>query len=345
MISAPAARPWTAASPHSGGVLDSEGDAKRLADIEKDLAKPDAWGNPEALTPVLQEKSRIEGNLARYKELKDCRDDMSALLELAGESEGEELQELLESLDEQLGLLEKLLDDTEMVTLLGDEEDSKNAILEIHPGAGGTEAQDWAEMLLRLYTRWAARRGFKCEEMDYLPGEEAGVKRVTLRLIGPYAFGQLRSERGIHRLIRISPFDNSGRRHTSFASVDVEMKNGVAKQVQRKMLPGYVLLNMVMNDDTWYVVRNTRGVTGFVGPGSKPVPLPKEQMQNLGIHQEEIQVGYDVGDTVVVIGGAWKDTTGVVASINKQKQTVTINVELFGRETPVEISFSEIRKL
>ena len=125
----------------------------------------------------------------------------------------------------------------------------------------------------------------------------------------------------------------------------VEMKNGVAKQVQRKMLPGYVLLNMVMNDDTWYVVRNTRGVTGFVGPGSKPVPLPKEQMQNLGIHQEEIQVGYDVGDTVVVIGGAWKDTTGVVASINKQKQTVTINVELFGRETPVEISFSEIRKL
>ncbi|MBQ2476282.1 MAG: peptide chain release factor 2, partial [Desulfovibrio sp.] len=142
-------------------------------------------------------------------------------LELAGESEGEELQELLESLDEQLGLLEKLLDDTEMVTLLGDEEDSKNAILEIHPGAGGTEAQDWAEMLLRLYTRWAARRGFKCEEMDYLPGEEAGVKRVTLRLIGPYAFGQLRSERGIHRLIRISPFDNSGRRHTSFASVDV----------------------------------------------------------------------------------------------------------------------------
>ncbi|MBQ4125840.1 MAG: peptide chain release factor 2 [Desulfovibrio sp.] len=203
------------------GRLDSEGDAKRLADIEKDLAKPDAWGNPEALTPVLQEKSRIEGNLARYKELKDCRDDMAAFLELAEESEGDELQELLESLAEQLDLLEQRLDDTEMVTLLGDEEDSKNAILEIHPGAGGTEAQDWAEMLLRLYTRWAARRGFKCEEMDYLPGEEAGVKRVTLRLIGPYAFGQLRSERGIHRLIRISPFDNSGRRHTSFASVDV----------------------------------------------------------------------------------------------------------------------------
>ena len=122
-------------------------------------------------------------------------------------------------------------------------------------------------------------------------------------------------------------------------------KPAQAKLVNKKLFPGYVFVHMIMNEDNWYIVRNTRGVTGFVGPGSKPVPLPKEQMQNLGIHQEEIQVGYDVGDTVVVIGGAWKDTTGVVASINKQKQTVTINVELFGRETPVEISFSEIRKL
>ena len=112
-------------------------------------------------------------------------------------------------------------------------------------------------------------------------------------------------------------------------------KAAQAKLVNKKLFPGYVFVHMIMNEDNWYIVRNTRGVTGFVGPGSKPVPLPKEQMQNLGIHQEEIQVGYDVGDTVVVIGGAWKDTTGVVASINKQKQTVTINVELFGRETPV----------
>ena len=125
----------------------------------------------------------------------------------------------------------------------------------------------------------------------------------------------------------------------------VEMKNGTAKQVQKKMFPGYVLLNMVMNDDTWYVVRNTRGVTGFVGPGSKPVPLTEEEMLPLGIQKEDVQVDFSEGDMVVVTGGAWKDTTGVVTSINPQKQVVTINVELFGRETPVEISFAEVKSL
>lgn len=125
----------------------------------------------------------------------------------------------------------------------------------------------------------------------------------------------------------------------------VEMKNGTAKQVQKKMFPGYVLLNMVMNDDTWYVVRNTRGVTGFVGPGSKPVPLTEEEMLPLGIKEENIQVDFVEGDMVVVTGGAWKDTTGVITAINLQKQVVTINVELFGRETPVEISFAEIKKM
>lgn len=125
----------------------------------------------------------------------------------------------------------------------------------------------------------------------------------------------------------------------------VEMRNGVAKQVQKKMFPGYVLLNMIMNDDTWYVVRNTRGVTGFVGPGSKPVPLSEAEMRPLGIKEENIRVDFEVGDSVVVTGGAWKDTTGVVAAINAQKQMVTINVELFGRDTPVEISFAEIKKM
>ena len=117
------------------------------------------------------------------------------------------------------------------------------------------------------------------------------------------------------------------------------------QQVQKKMFPGYVLLNMVMNDDTWYVVRNTRGVTGFVGPGSKPVPLTEEEMLPLGIKKEEIQVDFAEGDTVVVTGGAWKDTVGVITALNVQKQTATINVELFGRETPVEISFAEIKQM
>ncbi len=125
----------------------------------------------------------------------------------------------------------------------------------------------------------------------------------------------------------------------------VEVKNGVSKTVQKKMFPGYVLLNMIMNDDTWYVVRNTRGVTGFVGPGSKPVPLTEAEMRPLGIQADNVEIDFEVGDTVSVIGGIWKDTVGVVQSINESKQIVTINVELFGRETPVEISFTEIQKM
>ena len=125
----------------------------------------------------------------------------------------------------------------------------------------------------------------------------------------------------------------------------VEVKNGVKKTVQKKMFPGYVLLNMVMNDDTWYVVRNTRGVTGFVGPGSKPVPLTETEMFNLGIQAANMEVEFAEGDMVTVTGGVWKDTVGVIQTVNQGKQSVTINVELFGRETPVEISFTEIRKM
>jgi len=125
----------------------------------------------------------------------------------------------------------------------------------------------------------------------------------------------------------------------------VEMKNGAKKQVQKKLFPGYVLIHMIMNDDTWYVVRNTRGVTGFVGPGSKPVPLTDAEMRPLGIQTENVTVDFAEGDTVIVIGGVWKDTVGVIQSMNQGKQSVTINVDLFGRETPVEISFSEIKKM
>ena len=125
----------------------------------------------------------------------------------------------------------------------------------------------------------------------------------------------------------------------------VEIKNGVEKAADKKLLPGYVLIHMIMNDDTWYVVRNTRGVTGFVGPGSKPVPLTAAEMAPLGIKQENIVVDFEEGDTVQVIAGAWADTVGVVQAMNVQKQSLTINVELFGRETPVEISFAEVKKV
>jgi len=152
-----------------------------------------------------------------------------------------------------------------------------------------------------------------------------------------------------------------GNRHLEDEILDVrvpmedvqETKNGVTRMVQRKMFPGYVLVNMVMNDETRYVVRNTRGVTGFVGPGSKPVPLTPEEMWPLGIgskaaasqtQRPKIVVDYEPGDMVVVIAGAWEGTEGAVQAVNAQKQTVTISVELFGRATPVEIGFAEVKK-
>lgn len=126
----------------------------------------------------------------------------------------------------------------------------------------------------------------------------------------------------------------------------VEVKNGVKKPVSKKMFPAYVLINMIMNDDTWYVVRNTRGVTGFVGPGSKPVPLTENEMKSMGLKSNtDIQIDIELGDSVVVTSGVWEGTSGLVNHINMHKQIVTINVDLFGRETPVEISFTDIKKL
>lgn len=132
-----------------------------------------------------------------------------------------------------------------------------------------------------------------------------------------------------------------------------EIKNGVEKTSDKKMFPGYVLVNMIMNDDTWYVIRNTRGVTGFVGPGSKPVPLSPEEIVALGfgvpegtvLHEKKVVIDFEVGDTVRVIAGAWKDTVGKIQAINEKKKTVSMNVEMFGRETKVELGFGEVRKL
>ena len=124
----------------------------------------------------------------------------------------------------------------------------------------------------------------------------------------------------------------------------VEIRDGLRKTTQKKMFPGYVLINMVMNDDTWYVVRNTRGVTGFVGPGSKPVPLSEEEMARMGIGKETLKIDLAVGDTVVVVSGVWEGTIGAIKEINEGKQSVTIAVEMFGRETPVELGFAEVRR-
>lgn len=205
-------------SKHSGGVFDPEQDKQRLETIEKELAKPGAWDAPEKLTPLLQEKSQLGDHVQRLEALLKSRHDLDEWLEMAKE---EPTQEVLQNLEEQIQQLQRGLEDAEMRMLLSEPEDKASAILEIHPGAGGTEAQDWAEMLLRMYRRFAENQNYSHSVLDMLPGDEAGIKSVTLQIKGPNAYGLLKGEAGIHRLIRISPFDSSGRRHTSFASVDV----------------------------------------------------------------------------------------------------------------------------
>lgn len=205
-------------SPSFGGGFDLAHLERRLEEIERQLAAPDAWSNPEQLTPVLQEKSRLEGERERFAVLEKAKDDAEEWLAFAEE---EATEETLESLAGAIEHLQALLDTAEMELLLSGEEDHHPAIIDIHPGAGGTEAQDWAAMLLRMYVRWADNHGCMVEYLDYLAGDEAGVKSVTLRVTGTNTYGLLKGEKGIHRLIRISPFDSSGRRHTSFASVDV----------------------------------------------------------------------------------------------------------------------------
>ncbi len=170
------------------------------------------------MTPFMREKSRLEDKLDRLNELALAKDEVDEWLELA---QAEQSDDVLSALSDQLDTFAELLEDMEMRELLSQPEDKSDAILEIHPGAGGTESQDWAEMLLRMYKRWAELNKFKISILDYQDGDEAGVKSVSLQVEGDYAFGLLKCERGIHRLIRISPFDASGRRHTSFASVDV----------------------------------------------------------------------------------------------------------------------------
>lgn len=171
-----------------------------------------------------------------WKARSDALDDLKVLLDMAREEEGDE--ETLREIKEDAQALEKSLHDDELKTMLSEPEDHSNAILVIHPGAGGTEAQDWTEMLMRMYLRWAEKRNFKSTIIDYQPGDEAGVKTVTITLEGGYAYGYAKAEVGIHRLVRISPFDAGGRRHTSFASVFVypEVEDDIVIDINEKDL-------------------------------------------------------------------------------------------------------------
>ena len=208
---------WPNSSIPFGGVFDQAGKQARHAEIEKAISSPEVWGDQEKLTPLLREKSRLEAEIQRCQELKGSYDEMEDWLELADGGE----EDALEMLDGQIAHVRSFLAETELDVLLGGASDRCDAILDIHPGAGGTEAQDWAEMLERMYLRWAESRKFKTQIIDYLPGEEAGIKSVTMRIQGENAYGLLQGEKGIHRLIRLSPYDASGKRHTSFASVDL----------------------------------------------------------------------------------------------------------------------------
>ena len=201
---------------NSGGFFDVPSRREELNKIEAQASAPDFWSDQAAAQKLLQERSRLEKEIERQEKFESRIADTEVLFEFAEEDESSfnELQPLLERLGHDLNLAE-----TEM--LLAGENDRRNAICTVHPGAGGTESQDWAEMLLRMYLKWAEQRGFKAEVLEYQPGEEAGLKSVTFRVEGDYAYGLLTAEAGVHRLVRISPFDQAARRHTSFASLFV----------------------------------------------------------------------------------------------------------------------------
>ncbi|MDQ3806348.1 MAG: peptide chain release factor 2 [Acidobacteriota bacterium] len=199
-----------------GGFFDVAAKREELQRLEACASEPDFWNDQEAAQKVLQERSRLERVIRRQEGFESSVADAEVLFEFAEEDEASarELRELIARLEHDISQAE-----TEM--LLAGEHDARNAICTVHPGAGGTESQDWADMLLRMYLKWAERRGFKTEVIEYQPGEEAGLKSATFRVEGEYAYGLLAAEAGVHRLVRISPFDQAARRHTSFASLFV----------------------------------------------------------------------------------------------------------------------------
>ncbi|MGO9622562.1 MAG: peptide chain release factor 2 [Desulfobaccales bacterium] len=217
------------------GHLDLAGKQVRLRHLEELLAAPELWDDQARAAEILKERGALLQALADWQGKERQVEDLEVFLDLAVEEEDHK------AFKEVAGELAKLVEtfrDWELKLLLGAEEDPLNAIVTIHAGAGGTEAQDWTEILLRMYLRYAERHGFKSETIDLLPGDEAGVKSATFSVSGPYAHGYLKSESGIHRLVRISPFDASGRRHTSFAAVQVlpEVDDHIQIDIQEKDL-------------------------------------------------------------------------------------------------------------
>lgn len=218
-----------------GGIFDLARMTADLQELEAQMGQPHFWSDARTAASVSRKKATIERELATWRDIETKLDDLNALLELATESGDAGLEQELTT---ELHRLEPRLAALRLEILLAGELDPNNAILEIHPGAGGTESQDWAQMLLRMYVRWAEAKKFKVETLDLLAGDEAGVKSVTLSITGPYAYGYLKAEAGVHRLVRISPFDSNKRRHTSFASVFVypELSEDIDVAIEEKDL-------------------------------------------------------------------------------------------------------------
>ena len=212
-------------------IFDEAALKKALAELEQKLADPSVWCDPSRGQQLSRERSRFQNDLDLIHHLNGSEEEVRTLIEWAKEGEA-----VAEDLKKHLERLEQDVEAAEIQKLLGGENDAKNAIVSIHPGAGGTESQDWAEMLLRMYLRWAEQKGWKTEMLDYQEGEEAGLKSATFTVSGSYAYGLLSSEVGVHRLVRISPFDAAKRRHTSFASVFVfpEVDEEVKVEINEK---------------------------------------------------------------------------------------------------------------
>ena len=189
-----------------------------LADIKSKMEVPDFWNDVEEANKIVKKARPLEQKIKNYDMLTGTLEDIKTMIELAEEEEDDAMAAELEG---ELVAFEKKINDFHLSTLLSGTYDANNAIISLHAGAGGTEAQDWTSMLYRMYTRWAERRGYSVKTLDFLDGEEAGIKSVTLLIEGMNAYGYLRAEKGVHRLVRISPFDSNARRHTSFASLDV----------------------------------------------------------------------------------------------------------------------------
>jgi peptide chain release factor 2 len=206
----------------SGVFFDAPQHRERLKSLEARTAQPDFWSNQESAQSVLRDRKRSEDQIAADAKLTTLTGDIDTYVTLAGEeSNNEQRNDLLKELDRELATAENLIAELETRTLLSGENDHLNAIMTIKPGAGGTESQDWASILLRMYLRWAERKGMSAAVLDETPGEEAGIKNATVQFAGENAYGLLAGETGVHRLVRISPFDQAARRHTSFASVFV----------------------------------------------------------------------------------------------------------------------------